>query len=144
MTSQIISLPFALLILKIVVIFPKIWLIFISIFQFKYFVLCSFVSYSRIFNRVHGKTTYAWHIDDVWVHTSDIRITYWYIRVHMSDIRMTCQYIRYKWHTDDIRVHTSDIRMAYDYIQVAYGWHTSTYEWYTDDMRVHTSDIRMT
>ena len=157
MTSQIISLPFALLILKIVVIFPKIWLIFISIFQFKYFVLCSFVSYSRIFNRVHGKTTYAWHTDDIRVHTNDIRMTYEYIRVtygwhtsiyewhtdgirvHMSDIRMTCEHIRvtYGWHT-------SDIQMAYEYIRVTYRWHATTYEWHRDDTRLHTSDIQMT
>ena len=75
------------------------------------------------------------------------------VKLHTSDIRMTYEYIRvtygrhasaYEWHTDDIRVHTSDIRMTYEYIRVTYGWHTSTYEWHTDDIRVHTSGIQMT
>ena len=67
---------------------------------------------------VPGKTTDEWHTDDIPVHTSDIRMTYEYIRVtyrwHTSDIPLhttTC-----KWHTGDIRVHTADIRMAYAYI----------------------------
>ena len=72
---------------------------------------------------VYGKTTYEWHMDDIRVHTSDIRMTY-------------------EWHKDDIRVHTSEIqmtyeytRMTYEYIQVTYAWHTETCEWHTDDMR---------
>ena len=69
---------------------------------------------------VHGTTTDKWHMDDMRVHTSDIRVTYEYIRV-------TCGYIR---------VHTNDIRMTYEYIRVAYGWHASTYKWRTDDIQV--------
>ena len=72
------------------------------------------------------------------------------VKPHTSDIRMTYEYIRakygwhtstYEWHTDNIREHMSDIRMTYEYIQVtyehirmpyeyirvAYGWHTNTY-----------------
>ena len=37
--------------------------------------------------RVHNKTTYQSHADDIQLHTSDIR-------VHRSDIRMTYEYIR--------------------------------------------------
>ena len=52
-------------------------------------------------NTVHGKATYEWPTDDIWVtyrwHTS----TYEW---HTDDIRV---------HTDDIRVHTSDIGMTY-------------------------------
>ena len=40
---------------------------------------------------VHGKTTYQWYTDDIRVHTSDIRMTYEYIR-------LTC-----KWHANNIR-----------------------------------------
>ena len=89
---------------------------FISLFYF-------YVIYHPwLFKKVHGKTSYEWHTND--------------IQVHRSDIRMTCEYIRvtYGWHT-------SDIRMTYEYIRVTYGWHTSTYEWHTGDIRVHTSDI---
>ena len=32
-------------------------------------------------------STYEWHADDIWVHTSDIRMTYEW---HTDDIRMTC------------------------------------------------------
>ena len=85
--------------------------------------------------KAHGKTTYEWHADEVRVHTSDIRLTYEYIRVpyrwHTSTI---------EWHTHDIRVQLSDIRMTYEYIRVTYGWHTSKCEWHTDDIRVHTSE----
>ena len=114
--------------------------------------------------RVHGKTTYEWHTDDIrvtygwhtstyeWhtddirVHTSDIRMAYEYIRVAYEYIRVTYGWhkITYEWHTNDIRIHTSDIRMTYEYIRVTYGWHTSTYEWHANDIRVHTSDLRMT
>ena len=72
-------------------------------------------------NVVHGKTTYEWHTDDMRVHTSNIRISYEYIRV------------TYGWHTS-----------TYECIGVTYGWHTGTYEWNTDGIRVHTSDIWMT
>ena len=72
--------------------------------------------------RVHGKTTYEWHTDDIRVHTSDIRMTY-------ESMRVT-----YGWHTStyerytvDIRVHTSDMQMTYEYIRLAYEW---------DDMRM--------
>ena len=33
------------------------------------------------FKKVHGKTTYESHTDDIRVHTSDIWMTYEYIRV---------------------------------------------------------------
>ena len=79
---------------------------------------------------VHGKTTYEWHTDDIQVHI--IWVTYgwhtstyeWHtddIRVRTSDIRVTYEYIRvtygwrtsiYEWHTDDIRKHTSDMRIT--------------------------------
>ena len=59
------------------------------------------------FTTVHGKITDAWQTNDIRVHTSDIRVTYKYIRVtsgwHTSS---------YEWYTDDIRVHTSDMRIA--------------------------------
>ena len=60
--------------------------------------------------------------------TSDIQVTYEYIRVTYGWHTST-----YEWHTDDIRVHTSDIRMTYEYIWVKYGC-----------IRLHTSDIGMT
>ena len=65
--------------------------------------------------KVHGKTTYEWHTDNIRVHTSDIRMTHEYIRVTYGWYTST-----YEWHTDDIQVHTSDIRMAYE-------WHAGTY-----------------
>ena len=87
---------------------------------------------------VHGKTTYEWHMDDIRVHMSDIRMTCKHkddIRVHTSDMPL---YIgAYGWLTDNMRVQTSDILMAYDYIQILYEHIRMTYEW-------HTSDIRMT
>ena len=99
---------------------------------------------------VHGKTTYRWHTDDIRTHTSDMWITYEYIRVtygwhtstydwHTDDIQVNTSDIRmtYEWHTDEIQLHTSDIRMTwvhtsdiritYEYIRVTYGWHTSTF-----------------
>ena len=88
------------------------------------------------FSVVHGNTTDEWHTNDIWVHT--------------SDIRMTCEYIRvtHGWQTEGIREHTSDIRATHRWhtsdIWVIYRWHPSTYEWHMDDIRVHTSDIRMT
>ena len=104
----------------------------------------------------HGKATHEWHSNDIRVHTSDIRMTYEYIRVHTadtqvhtSDIRMTYEYILV--HTSNIRMIYKYIRVTYgwhmstyEYIWVTYGWHTSAYEWHTDDIHVHTSDIRMT
>ena len=58
-------------------------------------------------------------------HTSDIRMTYEYIRV-------TCRWHAsiYEWHTKEIRVHTSDIQVTYKYIRVAYRWHTTAHEWH--------------
>ena len=78
-------------------------------------------------------------MDGIWVHASDIRITYKYIWVTHGWHTST-----YDWHTDDMRVYTSDIRITYEHIRVTYGWHTSTYKWHTDDIRVHTSDLCMT
>ena len=60
--------------------------------------------------------------------TSDIQVTYEYIRVTYGWHTST-----YEWLKDDIRVHMSKIRM-----------HTITYEWHRDDIPVHTNDIRMT
>ena len=74
---------------------------------------------SRFFNkvtsskRVHGKTTYEWHTNDIRVHTRDRRMTYEYIR------------ITYGWHTSMYEWHTDDI----EYIRVTHGWHTSTSEY---------------
>ena len=75
--------------------------------------------------------------------TSDIRMTYEYIRVtygwHTSDVRMTDEYIGV--HTNDILTiyewHTSDIRITYEIIRMTSEWHTSTYEWYTNDIRIN-------
>ena len=41
----------------------------------------------KFLKRVHGKTTYEWHTDDIRVHTSHVRMTYEYTRV------------TYGWHT---------------------------------------------
>ena len=66
-------------------------------------------------------------------------LSWFMVKPHTSDIQMTYEFIRvihgwhtsaYKWYTDDTQVHTCDIQMKY-------GWHTSTYEW-------HTNDIQMT
>ena len=65
------------------------------------------------------------------------------VKPHTSDIRMTYEYIRvtYGWHT-------SDIGMTYEYIQVTYGWHTSdigmTYKYIRKTYGWHMSDIGMT
>ena len=59
------------------------------------------------------------------------------MQLHTSDIRMTYEYIR--GFTDDIRVHRSDIRMTYEHIRVTYAWHTSTCKLHTDDMRFKRS-----
>ena len=80
--------------------------------------------------RVHGKTMYEWYTDNILVHTSDIRMTYVYIRVIYGWHTST-----YEWHTDGMQVHTSGIRMTYEYVRVAYEWHTGIHEWHTDDMR---------
>ena len=56
--------------------------------------------------RVHSKTTYEWHTDDIRVHTSNIRMIYDYIRV------------TYERHTS------------------TYDWHTGTCEWHIDDTRL--------
>ena len=73
--------------------------------------------------RYHGKTTYEWHTDVIWVHTSDIRMTYEYIRVTYGWHTGT-----YEWHTDDIQIHTTDILMKYK-------WHTCTYDLHSNDIR---------
>ena len=57
----------------------------------------------KVLFRVHGKTTYEWHTDDIRLYTSDIRMTYKYIRV------------TYGWHTSTYECHTNDMR-------VTYGW----------------------
>ena len=75
-------------------------------------------------------------------HTSDIRMTYEYMRV-------TCVWhtSTYEWHINDIRAYTSDTRMTYEYeyirvhksdrwkkyeyIRVTYGWQWHTpCEWF--------------
>ena len=62
-------------------------------------------------------STYEWHTDDIRVHTSDIGMTYKYIRMaygwHTSYIWMT-----YEWHTDDIQV-------TYKYMWMTYECHTN-------------------
>ena len=67
-------------------------------------------------------------------HTSDIRMTFEYIRVtygwHTRTNEWWWHTRTYEWHTNDTWVHTSDMRMTYEYIRVTYGW--------------HTNDIRMT
>ena len=47
-----------------------------------------------------------------------IRCRRFIVKLQTSDIRMTYEYIRitYEWHTDGIRVHTTNIRMGYAYI----------------------------
>ena len=40
---------------------------------------------------VRGKTRYEWHTDDIGVHTSDMRMTYEYIR------------LKNEWHTNTYR-----------------------------------------
>ena len=65
-----------------------------------------YVSFS---NTKNVSFSYNWHTDDIRVYTSDMRMTYEYIRVtHGWNSSI------YEWHTNDIwiRVHTSDIRMA--------------------------------
>ena len=105
--------------------------------MYAYVIRMSLV-YGLPWTMVHGKTTDKWHRNDIRVHTSDIGMTYKYLRVtygwHMST---------YEWHTDDIREHTSDTWMTYEYIQVTYGRHTSTCAWHKESIRVHKSDIRM-
>ena len=55
-------------------------------------------------------STYEWQMNDIRVHTSDIRMTYEW---DTSDIRMTNE-----WHTSDIRM---------------------TFEWYTNDIGIHSA-----
>ena len=64
------------------------------------------------------------------------------VKLQTSEIRMTYEYIRvtYSWHTSTYEY----IRVTYQYIQGTYGWHTSTYEWHRDNIWIHTSDIRTT
>ena len=69
---------------------------------------------------VHGKTTDEWHTNDIRVHTSDIEMTYEYIRVTYGWHTST-----HEWHTDDIRVPTSDMRMTCEYIGMTYECHTN-------------------
>ena len=47
-------------------------------------------------------------MDDIWVHTSDIQMTYKYIWVTYASHTN-----KDGWHKDDMLVHTNDIRMAY-------------------------------
>ena len=56
-------------------------LYFLKIFktaQFATFLFetVKFSSFIRDYQAVHGKTTDEWHTNGIWVHTSDIRITY--------------------------------------------------------------------
>ena len=44
-------------------------------------------------------STYEWHMDQIQVHTSDIRMTYEYIRVKYGWCAST-----YEWHAADIRI----------------------------------------
>ena len=81
-------------------------------------------------------STYKRYMDNIRVHTSDIRMTYEYIRVAYGWYTSTCE-----WHTDGIRVYTSNIQMTYEFIRATYRWHTSKWKWHTDDIRVYTSDI---
>ena len=75
--------------------------------------------------RVHGKTTYEWHTDDIRVtygwHTS----TYKYIQVTYGWHTSTYEWhtSTYEWHTDGIRVRTSGMRVTYMYTRVTYRWH---------------------
>ena len=119
----------------------------------KLFHISSFMYFTFIFQERITVTSFEEAFKGFMVkpQTSDIRMTYEYIRVtygsHTSDIRITYEWhtdhIRgtYKWHADDVRVHTSDIRMTYewhtDQIRVTYGPNTSA-------IQVHMNDIRMT
>ena len=49
---------------------------------------------------VHGKIIDKWHAGDIWVHTSDIRVTHQYIRVTYDGWHMST----YEWHTSYILV----------------------------------------
>ena len=104
------------------------WL-FYTVFCFKRFIKSVLCIYDQT---IHGKTIYEWHTDDIRVHTSDIWMTYEYIRVTYGLHTSTNE-----WHTDNIRVHTRDIRIIYEYIRVTYEWHgiRITFERHTDDMR---------
>ena len=68
----------------------------------------------------YGKTTYNCHMDDIRLHTSNIRMAHDYIRATYGWHTST-----YEWHTDGTRLQTSDIRMAHNYIQKTYGWHAN-------------------
>ena len=72
-------------------------------------------------------------------HTSDIRMTYEYIRVAYR--RHTS---RYEWHTNGVRVHTDDLQAYRSDIQMKYQWHESTYDWHTNDMQIANEWLRMT
>ena len=75
------------------------------------------------------QVTYEWHMNDIWVQTSNIRVSYeyirviyHYIRVDTSDIQMIYEYITYEWYAND-EWHTNTckyIRMTCEYKQVTY------------------------
>ena len=62
-------------------------------------------------------STYEWHTDDIRVHTSDIGMTYKYIRMDMDDIQVT-----YGWPMSGIRM--------------TYKLPTSTCEWHTNGIQI--------
>ena len=63
---------------------------------------------TRVTSRWHT-STYEWHMDDM--------------RVHMSYIKMT-----YEWHASTYKWHMNDIS--------TYKWHMTTYEWRTSDLQM--------
>ena len=107
-------------------------------------ICANMLFYTKIFNSVYVSPDIRWLV--VKLQTSDIRVTYEYIRRTFG-----CHTSTYEWQRDDIRVHTSNIRMTYEYIRMSHGWH---YEWHTDDLLVtsgwhtctyewHTNGIRI-
>ena len=97
---------------------------------------------------------YEWYKNDVRVHTSNIQMTYEYIR-RSYDV-LICTRSTYKWHTNDRRANTKGIRITYEYIRRTYEWHvdkirmscdymqmaSARYEWHTNDSGFSAS-IRM-
>ena len=91
-------------------------------------------SYIKVHTNDILRVTYEWRTNTYEWHTSDIRVTYRYIRV-----------------TNNILLHASDIRMIFEYLTVTNEWYASTCKHRTNDIRVHrvkyqwhASDIQMT
>ena len=83
-----------------IVFFPKFCWYSQKSYNSKYHLIRANSRTPRGFKLHECNCTYQWHMDDIKAHTSDIRMTYEYIRV------------TYEWHTSDIQVHPSDIQMT--------------------------------